>query len=389
MLRHLVERGGQTQQLLGGDLAIGLDRDETRAAAGQRAGLVEQQHLAAGEGLERAAALDQDAVAGGPRDAGDDRDRRRQDQRAGRRHHEHGKGAHRIARGQPRGAGDRERQRHEQERIAIGQPDERRLLGLRRLDQPHDAGVGALFGGRARPQVERIASIDGAAARPLAGLARDRQRLPGQRRFVEHRGAAHDHAVDRHRLAGPHQQAIAGPDRGERHLDDRAVAIAVGARRRSGEQPVQLPAGALLCVVLERAAARDHQRDHHARQHLAERHGAGHRQDRNQVDAELALDQLAHHGRQHHDQHRQGGAGPHPVGPAWRTREPGQSPADQAGCRQPEQCCIGPSGRLHAVSIERSSALHRPEPARAPWLVASSPPRRAREEACEPPRQRR
>ena len=76
---------------------------------------------------------------------------------------EHGQRAHRIARDQPGGAGDRQRQRHEQERIAIGQADERRLLGLRRRYQTDDAGVGALLGGRDCRQVERIAGVDRAA----------------------------------------------------------------------------------------------------------------------------------------------------------------------------------------------------------------------------------
>ena len=357
VLRDLIERGGEPQQVLAGDRAVALDRRQPGPPAGQRAGLVEQQDLAAGQRLERAAALDQDAVAGGARDAGDDRDRRRQDQRAGCGDHEHRERAHRIARGDPGGAGDRERQRHEQDRVAVGQPDERRFLGLRRLHQADDAGVGALLGGGAGPEIERVAGVERAAARPLAGLTRDRQRLAGQRRFVEHRGAAHDHAVDRHDLAGAHQQAIAGPDLGERDLDQRAVRVAVGIRRRSGEQAVQLAAGALLGEVLERAAARDHQRDHDARQHLAEHERARHRQHRDQVNPELAAREVADHRDQHHGQHRHRRARPDPIGGVRRAGEPDRGPAREAGCRHAEQRRVDPPGRLHAVSMRSWSRL--------------------------------
>ena len=66
----------------------------------QRAGLVEHQRPHGGERLDRLAALDQDAELGGARQAGDDGDRHRQDQRTGRRHHQHRHGADRVA-GEP------------------------------------------------------------------------------------------------------------------------------------------------------------------------------------------------------------------------------------------------------------------------------------------------
>ena len=62
--RDLVERGGQAQQLVRVDRIEDLDLGDLRHAGGERAGLVEQQHRAAGERLQRAAALDDDAAAG-------------------------------------------------------------------------------------------------------------------------------------------------------------------------------------------------------------------------------------------------------------------------------------------------------------------------------------
>ena len=61
-------------------------------------------------------------------------------------------------------ARDRQRHRQEHQRIAVGQPHERRLRGLRRSHQPHDAGIGALPGDRGRGHLECLAGIERAAA---------------------------------------------------------------------------------------------------------------------------------------------------------------------------------------------------------------------------------
>ena len=95
---------------------------------------------------------------------GHDRDGRRQDQRARRRDHEHGERADRVAGDEPRGAGDHERDRDEDHRVPVRDADERRLLPLRLLDQPHDAGVRALGGGRDRAEVDGATRVHRAGA---------------------------------------------------------------------------------------------------------------------------------------------------------------------------------------------------------------------------------
>ena len=209
VLRGLLQRSGQPQHLLRALAGGRLDGDQARAADGQRARLVEDDGAGAGERLQRSAALDEDALARRLRDAGDEGHGRRQDERAGRRRHQH--------RQRPDGSPDSsqaapatsKRDRQEEQGVAVGQADERRLRGLRRGDQAHDAGVGALARGGGGAHLEGLARIERAAARGLALAAVDRDRLSRQRRLVEHGAGARDHAVDGHDLAGAHHDCVA------------------------------------------------------------------------------------------------------------------------------------------------------------------------------------
>ena len=147
------------------------DRKQPRAADRQRSGLVEQHGMGARQRFQRAAALDQDAAPGRLRDAGDEGDGRGQDQGARRRRDQHREAADQIARDQPGDEGKHERHRQEDQRVAIGQPHERRFGGLRRGHHPHDAGIGAFAGRRGHRQFEGLADIqrtgeDGARRAP-------------------------------------------------------------------------------------------------------------------------------------------------------------------------------------------------------------------------------
>ena len=145
-------------------------------------------------------------------DAGDEGDRRRQDERARRRRDQHREAADRIARQEPGRAGDDQRDGQQQQRVAVGQADERRLGGLRGGHQPHDARIGAFAGRRGGAHLESLAGVERAAARRLAFPAVDRDRLAGQRRLVEHGARAGDDAVDRDDFAGAHQDRVADRD---------------------------------------------------------------------------------------------------------------------------------------------------------------------------------
>ena len=62
VLRRLVERGGEAKYVLGREASGRVDRDQTRPAVGQRAGLVEYEDGDARHRLQRLGALDQDAL---------------------------------------------------------------------------------------------------------------------------------------------------------------------------------------------------------------------------------------------------------------------------------------------------------------------------------------
>ena len=93
--------------------------------------------------LERRAALDQNAAPGGLGYAGDECNRRCQNERAWRCRHQNGQAANEIAGNEPRNRGHRHGDWKEHERVAVGQPHERRLRRLGCGDEAHDPGIGA------------------------------------------------------------------------------------------------------------------------------------------------------------------------------------------------------------------------------------------------------
>jgi hypothetical protein len=106
--------------------------------------VLSQQHGGAlGQPLEHPAVLHHDPAARRRRQAGDQGDRRGQDERAGRRDDQDGHRAGRAAQ-RPRHPGHGQAQRQEPQGVPVGEPDERRLRYLRLADQADDAGVGAV-----------------------------------------------------------------------------------------------------------------------------------------------------------------------------------------------------------------------------------------------------
>ena len=88
-----------------------------------------------------------------------------------------------------------------------------RLRALRPLDELHDPGerrVAADVGG---PHDERAGRVDRRADDLVAGRLRGRDRLAGEHRFVDRRGALDDDAVDRDLVARADAQEVAGDHR--------------------------------------------------------------------------------------------------------------------------------------------------------------------------------
>ena len=190
---------------------------------------------AVGQPLQGGAALDDHAPLGRPGEAGDDRDRRGEDQRARRGHDQHGHGPDRD---RPRPARPRRPRRQaddqEQRGVAVGQPHERGAGGLGLGHEADDAGVGAVVGRSWSPggRRGRRRSPRRCARRHRRPL--DRERLAGEGRLVEHGGAVGDQTVDGNDLARLDQQQVTGPDR-----------PTVGGRQLTVRVPVDDPWGPL------------------------------------------------------------------------------------------------------------------------------------------------
>ena len=160
-------------------LAI-VDRDDLAnlgRADGQRAGLVEQDGARLAERLDRAGALDDHAVAGGAREARDERDRRGEDQRARRRDDDDRQRPHRVAADRPREAGDDQRGRAGRSRRS-GRPSARTARAApaparpaarapRRRSRPR-GGRRARRTGRRRWPMPLSTAMPGARASPAA-----------------------------------------------------------------------------------------------------------------------------------------------------------------------------------------------------------------------------
>ncbi len=289
MRRCLFQRRGEAEDRHLVQLAQTLDRDDPRPAVGQRAGLVEDQRADARHRLQGLGALDQNAEMRRPRQSGDKRHRNREDQRAGRRHHEDRHRPDRVAGPPPGGERNGDRHREKPQRPAVGQPRHRRLRRLRRLDQADDAGIGAVARRAQRHEVEGLARVGRSAHRLDPWLQPRRQRFAGQRRGVEKGGAGGHPPVDRHHVALPDQQPVARRDPVEFHLLEPAVAVPPRRPRHPRQKRVHLAARPALGEAFKEGAAGIHHRDDGGRQHLAEGQRRRHRQRRDDVEPDLAL----------------------------------------------------------------------------------------------------
>ena len=334
---ELVDRCPQLQELLRRQLTGASDLLDLRAAAGQCPGLVEEDGARPAEALDRAASLDDHAQPGGSRDAGDQRHRRRQDQRAGGGDHEHRESAHRIAAQRPCRPGDDQCDRQQDRRVAVGHPHERRPLMLGLPDQADYARVGALRGRAGGAQVECLAGIHGAAGDRRSARPRCGQSLSGQGRLVDYGVLALHRPVDRHHLARPHQDPVADPHLLDRDLLEPALAPAVGNPRGALEQGGQLAAGAARGRRLERVPPAQHQRDHRASQVLAQGQRPGHRDQRDRVHPDVSAHQAARHRPAQRDQRQHGSRRPDQVPPAARDEQVEEPAEEQGEEDQPDQ----------------------------------------------------
>ena len=346
--RELVERGGEAERLVGGEPVERDDVVDLRRAQRERAGLVEQHGLRLAEQLDHAAALDDHPGARGPRDTGDERDRGGEDQRARRCDDEHGDRAHGVAARGPGGAGHEQRDREEDRGVAVGEPHEGRLLRLGLADEADEVRVRALGGRTGRAQLEGIGGVRGAAPRHPASVDRARQRLSGERRFVDDGLVRDDDSVDRHDLTGAHDHDVAHDEIVHGDLLEGVAAPPRGHARGALDERRQLAPGPARRHLLERVAAGQHQRDHRAGEVLAGRQGAGDRHERDRVHADVAVPQRPQHGpRERHEHDRRPGRPDRVRGTAVAEREE-DAPADHAHERRERE-----KARAHRLASEQ------------------------------------
>ena len=320
--RHLVERGREPQRLVWVERSERDDALELGLPEGERAGLVEQHRLRPAEPLERAGALDDDAGPGRPREACDERDRRREDERAGGRHDHDGETAPGVPRGEPGEACDCEREGEEVRGVAIREPGELGPVGLGGLDEPHDRGVRALRRRGGDAEIEGVAGVRRPGAdMPVAG-DRDGQRLSRQRRLVDDGLVADDRAVGRDDVPGPHRHDVAGLELLDPDLLHHAVDVPVCDARGPLDEEAELAPGPAGGPGLERRAAGHHQGDDGGGEELAEREGPDDRHEGDRVDADVSAEQRARGGDHERDEHRDRPDGPGDVRPALRPEQP-------------------------------------------------------------------
>ncbi|MNF71268.1 hypothetical protein D3C84_532140 [compost metagenome] len=322
MHRSLRQRRRPAEHLLRIAVAPDLHRLQPGLAAGEGAGLVEKQLLHPGQRLQGGAILDQDAAPCRPRDAAHDGDRHREDQRTGGGHHQHRQRAQRIAAQPPGQCRQRQAQRDEEQRIAVGQPHEGRARAPRRLGQAHHPGIGALRGRLRGLQLERLTEIDHAAGQQAVALAGHRQGFAGQRRFVQAGRGTEQPAIDRHHLAQAHQQHLADPHLLDRHPAQIAALVQPGLAWRAIDQGAQLALGAPGREELQGAPGGQHQRHHHGDQPLGERQGGADGQQGEQIDTRFAAQQATDDLDAQHQRHQQTARHPQHQDHQQTTRRP-------------------------------------------------------------------
>ena len=166
--RAALDGGGQGQGVSPGKAGAGVDQLDARGAGGEGAGLVEQHHVAAGQGFQRVTAVDDDAAARQAAQRGQQGGGGSQRQCAWAGDDEDGGGdpggAFRVDE-PPDDAGDQGHQQHADEegaRIAVGGAQHGGAAGGGALDQAVQLGQPGIGGTVGDFHDQRVAQIEAA-----------------------------------------------------------------------------------------------------------------------------------------------------------------------------------------------------------------------------------
>ncbi len=153
--------------------------------------------------------------------------------------------------------------RHEVGRDLVGQALDRRTGPARLADHPDDLGQHRLGADPLGPHDQGPVAVDRAADDAISGPFLDRDRLARDHRLVHGARAFEHDAVDRHLLARPDPQPIAGDDAIDRHvLLGAVVAEPPRGLGRQAQQRADGAAGLPARPQLEHLAQQDQRRDH-------------------------------------------------------------------------------------------------------------------------------
>ena len=260
-----------------------LQRHQPGLAHGQRARLVKRHGVHPVRHLQRLHVLDQNAVLRRHARARHDGRRCGQPQGTGAGNHQHCHGMNQRgfrARTCPQPAQQRDQCQpqhhgHEHGRNLVHQPLQRRLGGLRVFHQADDLGQHGFRPHRLHLHHDAAIAVDGAARQPAAQLARRRQRLARQHRFIYLRLPLGHHAIGRNALTGAHHQPVAHHHLGHGHVHLAGFRQQVHHIRPQGVQRADGSGGLPLGPRLQ-PLAQQYQRDHHGRRLKVQvRHVAG------------------------------------------------------------------------------------------------------------------
>ena len=229
----LLERCGGTEDAFARKLSEGENAGHGRRAFGHGAGLVDDKRRQTSGVFQRDRVANEQSKLRAAAGADDDRRGRGKSQRTGTRNDEHRDGIddaeQRIAgdprRGKERQHRDRDDDRHENARDAIGETLDRRLRALRLADETHDAGEQRRGSDAGRLAAQQTVEVHGAGVNGCARCFRDRTAFARQHRFVDRRTALDNASVNGNSFAGAHEEPVADDDIRQRHVDVMSVAL--------------------------------------------------------------------------------------------------------------------------------------------------------------------
>ena len=271
-------------------------------ALGERAGLVEGDHVDGGGFLEIDAALEKNAAAGGVRDGGEDRGGRADDERARRGDHHDGHGAVKgggesVAEHPDRDDDERGGEKDDAERVeffrALEEALRRRLLRLGFLNQRDQLGKRGLSSDLGDPHLEAAMLVERAGKKRIARLLVDGHRFAGDGGLVNAAGALDDHPVNRDAFARPDENEIADNEVLDLYVDGFNAPLAERGDRPELDERGDGGAAALDGEFLERVRKREEKEEHGALEGVMDVGGAERGQDHEQIDIDGAVEQRA------------------------------------------------------------------------------------------------